>query len=142
MSHKVLMISSFGQRISYEFDTYAKAYYFHKKWERFGAQMVKKMGELGYKTVYSAAGPKILHLLLDANVLDRLYLTQSSRVIGGTPFSTIVEGSLFKKAADFALHTLYWDSIAFPQTNGCENQVLNSGQLFMSYERISTVSVS
>lgn len=42
MAHSVLMVSSFGQRISYEFDTYAKAYYFHKKWQRFGAQIVKK----------------------------------------------------------------------------------------------------
>ena len=36
-----------------------------------GAEMMRKLSELGYKTIYSGAGPKILHLLLAAGVLDR-----------------------------------------------------------------------
>ena len=88
-----------------------------------GEQLVQKMGELGYQAVYSAAGPKILHLLLAGGVLDRLYLTFANRIVGGDPFSTIVEGPLLETAVDFTLNTLYFDPEA-PD---------NLGQLFASY---------
>ena len=90
-----------------------------------GKQMVQSMTELGYKTVYSGAGPKILHLLLTGGVLDRLYLTQTSRILGGQPFSSIVEGDLLKPAADMTLSTVYFDS------HGLDGL----GQLFTSYNR-------
>jgi riboflavin biosynthesis pyrimidine reductase len=77
-----------------------------------GAQMVQKMADLGYKTVYSAAGPKILHLLLTGGVLNRLYLTQVGRLLGGSPFSTILEGDLLETAVNAHLHTLYHDPLA------------------------------
>ena len=79
--------------------------------------------ELGYHTIYSAAGPKILHLLLKGGVLDRLYLTQTNRLLGGQPFSSIVEGDLFDAPIGVNLHTLYFDS------HGLDGL----GQLFMSY---------
>ena len=88
-----------------------------------GAQMVQKMGALGYKTVYSGAGPKILHLLLSAKALDRLYLTYANRILGGNPFSSIVEGPLFEQAVDLQLDTLYLDP----------EGVDGLGQLFASY---------
>jgi riboflavin biosynthesis pyrimidine reductase len=78
-----------------------------------GAQMAQKMAELGYQTVYSAAGPKILHLLLAGGVLNRLYLTQVGRLLGGSPFSSILEGGLLETAVDAQLHTLYHDPLAF-----------------------------
>ncbi len=74
-----------------------------------GTQMAQKMAELGYQTVYSAAGPKILHLLLTGGVLNRLYLTQVGRLLGGSPFSSIVEGDLLETAVNAQLHTLYHD---------------------------------
>ena len=88
-----------------------------------GDQMVEQMTKLGYTTVYSAAGPKVMHLLLDGGVLDRLYLTHANRLLAGQPFSSIVEGDLFETAADMKLNTVYFDP------HGVESL----GQLFVSY---------
>ncbi|MBK8986650.1 MAG: dihydrofolate reductase family protein [Chloroflexi bacterium] len=88
-----------------------------------GIQLVQRMGELGYQTIYSSAGPRILHLLLRGDVLDRLYLTQANRLLGGSPFASIVEGALLDTAVNMSLHTLYHD----PQ--GLDGR----GQLFLAY---------
>lgn len=89
-----------------------------------GRKMVQIMADLGYKTVYSAAGPRILHLLLTGGMLDRLYLTQVGRLLGGSPFSTILEGDLLETAVDAQLHTLYHDPMALD----------GLGQLLMAYD--------
>lgn len=75
-----------------------------------GLQMAALMRELGYRTVYSAAGPRVLHLLLSANIVDRLYLTSVHRLLGGQSFSTILEGDLLDAAVDLQLSTLYLDA--------------------------------
>jgi len=90
-----------------------------------GTQLVQAISELGYQTVYSAAGPKILHLLLAAGVLDRLYLTTVNRLIGGAPFASIVDGGVLETAVDLTLHTLYFDAAGLD----------GLGQLFASYNR-------
>ena len=91
-----------------------------------GGQMVARLGALGYRTIYSAAGPRILHLLASAGALDRLYLTHASRLLGGTPYAGIVDGPLFQPAVDMRLHALYQDAA------GLEGL----GQLFLSYDRV------
>ncbi|VAW42539.1 2,5-diamino-6-ribosylamino-pyrimidinone 5-phosphate reductase homolog [hydrothermal vent metagenome] len=88
-----------------------------------GGQLVQKMVDLGYQTVYSAAGPRILHLLLAENVLNRLYLTQVSRLLGGSPFSSILEGDLLETAVNLKLHTMYYDPEAIQEV----------GQLLLAY---------
>ena len=89
-----------------------------------GAQMVDIMAELGYQTIYSSAGPKILHLLLTGGVLNRLYLTQVGRLLGGSPFATILEGDLLETAVDAQLKTIYHD----PEALG------GLGQLLLTYD--------
>ena len=89
-----------------------------------GDQLVQAMAELGYRTIYSATGPKVLHLLLAAGVLDRLYLTLANRLLGGQPFSTIVEGSLLAPPIGMTLSTVVFDP------SGLDGL----GQLFLSYE--------
>lgn len=79
----------------------------------------------GYRSVYSAAGPRILHLLLEDRVLDHLYLTIASRVLGGDPFASLVEGPLLSHPADFELKKLYYDP------SGLEGV----GQLFIQYQK-------
>jgi riboflavin biosynthesis pyrimidine reductase len=91
-----------------------------------GDQMVKHMTKLGYKTVYSAAGPKVLHLLLAGGVLDRLYLSHANRILGAQPYSSIVEGDLLEPAAGFTINTIFYDS----------HGVDRLGQLFISYNRV------
>ena len=90
-----------------------------------GDRLVEGMSDLGYETVYSAAGPRIHHLLLSAGVLDRLYLTFASRLLAGDPFSTIVEGSLLEPAVDMTLGAVYYDTHALD----------GLGQLFVQYNR-------
>jgi riboflavin biosynthesis pyrimidine reductase len=91
-----------------------------------GQEMVDQLSKLGYRTIYSTAGPKILHLLLSANILDRLYLTYANRIVGGDPFSSIHEGDLLKPAVDFQLASLFFDP------SGLEGL----GQLFACYDRV------
>ncbi|HID53158.1 MAG TPA: pyrimidine reductase [Anaerolineae bacterium] len=88
-----------------------------------GRSLVQQMAQMGYRTIYSATGPKVLHLLLAAGVLDRLYLTLANRILGGRPFSSIVEGPLLEPTVDMTLHTLYYDAAGLD----------GLGQLFAAY---------
>lgn len=90
-----------------------------------GDRMVKHMAKLGYQTVYSAAGPKIHHLLLSGGVLNRLYLTSANRLLGGQEYATIVEGESFSPVVDMTLNALYYDP------HGLEGL----GQLFAVYDK-------
>ena len=90
-----------------------------------GDHLVQHMSELGYKTIYSAAGPKILHMLLTGGVLDRLYLTHANRLLGGDPFASIVEGGQLEPTYAMKLNTIYLDP------DGLDSL----GQLFVSYDR-------
>ena len=89
-----------------------------------GAAMIAHMTRLGYRSVYSAAGPKILHMLLAGGVLHRLYLTHAHRVLGGDPFAAVVDGPLLDPAIGFRLNTLYLDPAALD----------GLGQLLASYD--------
>jgi riboflavin biosynthesis pyrimidine reductase len=90
-----------------------------------GKKMVQIFTDLGYKTVYSSAGPKIHHLLIEAKVLDRTYLTFASRILGSPTYSTIVEGHLFEPAVDMTLSHLYYDP----------NGLSGLGQIFTAFDR-------
>ena len=91
-----------------------------------GYRLVESLLEMGYRTIYNTTGPKVLHLLLAAGVLDRLYLSFVTRLLGGSPFSSIVEGEQLDPPADFVLNTIYLDPHAL---NGL-------GQLLTSYNRV------
>lgn len=98
-----------------------------------GSRFVEAMSALGYQTIYSAAGPRIAHLLLKSNVLNRLYLTYASRILAGHPFSSIVEGALFEDAIDFELNSIYWDPKGLSETQENGMDKTTAGQLFISY---------
>lgn len=96
-----------------------------------GRTFVQRMGELGYRFIYSAARPKIAHMLLADDALDRLYLTQVCRILGGAPFSSIVEGPLLKEEVNLPLLSLYYDPSVFH----------GAGQLFGCYGRDKAVVI-
>jgi len=75
-----------------------------------GRRLVEQLVEQGFRNIYSIAGPAVLETLLRARVLDRIYLTQVHRVLGGDSYATLFEGPLLQPAADFALRALYYDS--------------------------------
>jgi riboflavin biosynthesis pyrimidine reductase len=91
-----------------------------------GDLMVGELTRQGYRVIFSTSGPKILHMLLKSGSLDRLYLTQTSRILGGIPFAPIVEGPLFDPPYDMKLATLYYDPHA-PE---------NLGQLLSAYDKV------
>jgi riboflavin biosynthesis pyrimidine reductase len=90
-----------------------------------GSRLVRQLAELGYNTIYSAAGPQILHALASFGVLDRLYLTHAHRLLGGKPFASVLEGPLLEPPCDMKIHHVYLD----PHALG------GLGQLFTSYDR-------
>ena len=51
----------------------------------------------------TATGPRVHHLLLADNALDRLYTTVAHRLLGGEPFSSLVEGDLLRPAIGMRL---------------------------------------
>jgi riboflavin biosynthesis pyrimidine reductase len=92
-----------------------------------GKQLVEQLEMQGFRSIYSIAGPGVLATLLRANVLDRIYLTQVHRLIGGASYDTLLEGDLLKPPADFSLQALYYDS----------NSDKRCGQFFSIYEKIA-----
>jgi len=91
-----------------------------------GESLVEALMSAGYRIIYNTSGPKVLRLLLASGMLQRLYLTTTSRILGGSPFSSIVEGDLLQPALDFKLNSLYYDAHA-PD---------GASQLFSSYDSV------
>lgn len=89
-----------------------------------GSLAAKCLAELGYRVIYSAAGPQILHTLATGGNLNRLYLTHANRLLGGQPFASVLEGKLLHPSVEMKLRFLYLDSYALD----------GLGQLFISYD--------
>lgn len=64
----------------------------------------------GFGNIDMIAGGVLLNTLLADGVLDRLYLTQVCRALGGVRFDTFVKGAVFDPPADFKLHSLCLDA--------------------------------
>ncbi|HEY9200381.1 MAG TPA: dihydrofolate reductase family protein [Gammaproteobacteria bacterium] len=77
-----------------------------------GGRLVELLTGEGFRNIYSIAGPGVLETLVRAQVLDRIYLTQANRLIGGVSFDTLFEGHLLNPPADFSLRALYYDQHA------------------------------
>jgi riboflavin biosynthesis pyrimidine reductase len=90
-----------------------------------GRPAIDALGELGYRTIYMATGPRVHHMLLADDALDRLYTTVAHRLLGGQPFSSLVEGDVLQPAVGLRLHTLYFDPHALD----------GLGQQFVCYAR-------
>jgi riboflavin biosynthesis pyrimidine reductase len=90
-----------------------------------GLRLRQALAQRGYHTIYSAAGPKVLHTLATAGVLDRLFLTFAARLLAGHTFATFLDGPPLTPPLDLRLHTLYLDEAALD----------GAGQLFASYLR-------
>jgi riboflavin biosynthesis pyrimidine reductase len=75
-----------------------------------GEALVAALRQLKLHLVYSIAGPEVMHTLLEAGVLQRLYLTTVLRVLSGTGYATMARGALLDPACDFELAALYLDN--------------------------------
>ena len=74
--------------------------------------MIRRLGQLGYRHIYSITGPQVLASLLRADVLDTLFLTTVHRCLGGENVASLVEGPPFERPVNFRLHWLYYDGAA------------------------------
>ena len=75
-----------------------------------GKRLVEQLVGQGFRNIYSIAGPAVLETLIRAKVLDRIYLTQAHRALGGEAYDTLLEGPLLQPPADFRLQALYYDN--------------------------------
>ncbi len=89
-----------------------------------GARAIAALHALGYRHIYAVAGPEVLHTLLKAGALQRLYLTFAHRIVGGQDFDTLCWGSELQPAPRARLHSLFYDAQA-PE---------NAGQLLACYD--------
>lgn len=89
-----------------------------------GERLVARLAAEGYANIYSIAGPAVLETLLRSGVLNRIYLTQVHRLLGGMSYDTLLEGNLLTPPADFRLRALYYD----------DHQGETCGQFFGIYE--------
>ncbi|ALP53900.1 hypothetical protein Tel_12570 [Candidatus Tenderia electrophaga] len=89
-----------------------------------GEMLVTALAAEGFCSIYSVAGPGVLETLLKAGAVNRLYLTQVHRLLGGASYDTLLEGGYLRPPADFTLKALYYDR---GLTKGC-------GQFFSVYD--------
>ena len=91
------------------------------------AAMLRALHGRGVASLYSIAGPGVLHGLLAANAVDRLYLTLAQTLLGGERYDTLTRGPALSPPAGLRLHELYLD----------EHAPAGAGQLLMSFDRRS-----
>jgi riboflavin biosynthesis pyrimidine reductase len=89
-----------------------------------GRIMIPELAARGYRSIYAIAGPAVFHTLLEARVVDRLYLTIAQQLLGGDVFDTLARGPLLAPAQGMQLVKLYHDPHA----------PANAGQLLGIFE--------
>ena len=89
-----------------------------------GCRMVEELAALGYRSIYAIAGPAVFYTLLEAKAINRLYLTITQQLLGGTEFDTLTQGPLLSPAPGMSLLSLYHDPHA-PE---------HAGQLLAAFE--------
>jgi riboflavin biosynthesis pyrimidine reductase len=77
-----------------------------------GAELIARLADRGYTSICAIAGPDVLHTLLMAKVLDRLYLTTTHQLLAGSEFDTLTHGAGFDPALGMRLTSLYLDHYA------------------------------
>lgn len=92
-----------------------------------GTELLRTLRQQGFRTIYSIAGPGVLRTLLDAEALDRLYLTVAQVLLGGATNDTLTGGPPLAPPPGFRLRELHYD----PGTPA------GAGQLFACFERVA-----
>jgi riboflavin biosynthesis pyrimidine reductase len=109
-----------------------------RQWEREGLEVViagegshvegrplaDALAQRGYRSAFLLAGPRMLETMLRQNVLSRLYLTLTHRLLGGESFHSTMEGAPLQGAGRLRLDALYLES---ESSNG-------TGQFFAQFE--------
>ncbi len=89
-----------------------------------GRAAIDRLLQLGYRHIYSIAGPAVLHALVAAGALDRLYLTLAQRLLGGEDFDGLLWGEVLEPAPRCRLRSLFLET----------SQPAGAGQLLGCYD--------
>ena len=74
-----------------------------------GSEIAEGLAALGHHTAFSSAGPHIAHLLFADNVLDRLYVTYVTTILGGRSYATLSEAAGLDSPFAMEPRSLYFD---------------------------------
>lgn len=74
-----------------------------------GGALVEALSDLGYRSLYLIAGPRMLDTVVREGCLSRLYQTISHQLLGGEAFRTMVPGPLLGERGYLELRELYYD---------------------------------
>lgn len=77
-----------------------------------GKRLIAALTGIGFANIELIGGAELLGALLADRVLDRLYLTQAHRILGGRAFDTLLNSPLLDPPVDFRLHSLCLDTAA------------------------------
>jgi riboflavin biosynthesis pyrimidine reductase len=75
-----------------------------------GKGLADALAELGHRSIFLLAGPRMLETMLRDRMLSRLYLTIVHRLIGGEAIHTMISGPRLQDPGRLRLRALYQDS--------------------------------
>ena len=74
-----------------------------------GDALTRRLGQLGYRTVYLIAGPHMLDTMVREGRLSRLFQTITHQLMGGEVFRTLLPGPELGPFGHLKLRSLYYD---------------------------------
>ncbi|HYE34604.1 RibD family protein [Methylocaldum sp.] len=89
-----------------------------------GDLLTRRLGELGYRTIYLIAGPHMLDTMVRGGRLGRLFQTITHQLMGGEVFRTLLPGPELGPFGHLKLLSLYYDPTS----------PLGAGQWFAQFE--------
>lgn len=87
-------------------------------------RLITALNERGHRVVFSAAGPKVLAMLVPE--VDALYLTLGAQLLGGRSFMTLLDGDELTPTKRFTLDRVYLD----------RNAPDGTAQLFLEFRSV------
>lgn len=96
-----------------------------------GGVLIRRLGELGYRTIYLIAGPHMLDTMVRNGRLSRLFQTITHQLMGGEAFRTLLPGPELGLFGHLKLKSLYYDPTS----------PAGAGQWFAQFECGNSVAV-
>jgi riboflavin biosynthesis pyrimidine reductase len=74
-----------------------------------GGPLIDAVANLGFRSLYLIAGPRLLDTMLRDRRLSRLYLTLTHQLLGGEAFHSLIPGASLGMEGAMRLRELYYD---------------------------------
>jgi riboflavin biosynthesis pyrimidine reductase len=73
-----------------------------------GALVTRALGNLGYRSLFLLAGPRMLETMVRDRILGRLFLTMRHRLLGGERIHTMIEGAPLGALGEMRLRAMHY----------------------------------